>query len=108
LDAWVGTAGTLGSGLTGSTTTSNFLFGRLQVTTAKDLGLVAPGANTVYEIAATNILGASAGEIIAPMNAIVVRHHLFRVLVVGLLIVCVFRVNECLCADHPHEGYRRE
>ena len=30
---------TLGSGLTGSTTTSNFLFGRLQVNTAKELGL---------------------------------------------------------------------
>ena len=33
---------TLGSGLTGSTTTSNFLFGRLQVNTAKELGLIAP------------------------------------------------------------------
>lgn len=64
--------GTLGSGLTGSTTTSNFLFGRLQVATASNLGLVAPGSNTVYEVAATNILGASAGEIIAPMNAVVI------------------------------------
>ena len=70
-------AGTLGSGLTGSTTTSNFLFGRLQVgaagacrasrvcvcaaansdpndgvqvTTAKKLGLVSPGVNTVYVV----------------------------------------------------------
>lgn len=49
--------GTLGSGLTGSTTTSNFLFGRLQVTTAKNLGLVTPGRNTVYEIAGTVQVG---------------------------------------------------
>jgi len=33
--------GMMGSALTGSTTTSNFLFGRLQVNTAKSLGLTA-------------------------------------------------------------------
>lgn len=64
--------GTLGSGLTGSTTTSNFLFGRLQVTTAKDLGLVTATRNSVFEVAGVQVLGASAGEIIAPMNAIVI------------------------------------
>lgn len=64
--------GTLGSGLTGSTTTSNFLFGRLQATTAKQLELVQLSVNSVYEVAATNILGASAGEIVAPMNAVVI------------------------------------
>ena len=63
--------GMLGSGLTGSTTTSNFLFGRLQVNTAKRLGLL-NGKNSVWEVAAIQILGSSAGEIISPMNAVVI------------------------------------
>ena len=81
---------TLGSGLTGSTTTSNFLFGRLQVNTAKRLGLIAPqgclygaakiagsGAvactrNSIFEVGAAQMFGATAGEIISPMNAVVI------------------------------------
>ena len=79
---------TLGSGLTGSTTTSNFLFGRLQVNTAKELGLISPpgclfgaaahaGAvactrNSIYEVGAAQMFGATAGEIISPMNAVVI------------------------------------
>lgn len=62
--------GALGSGLTGSTTTSNFLFGRLQVQTAIDLGLVKRGYNSVYEIAGMQVLGATAGEMVAPLNAV--------------------------------------
>ncbi len=44
--------GMLGSGLTGSTTTSNFLFAKLQVNTALKLGLIKAGHNSVYEITA--------------------------------------------------------
>lgn len=62
--------GMLGSGLTGSTTTSNFLFGRLQIQTAIDLGLVTPTKGNIYAVAAAQILGATAGEMIAPMNAV--------------------------------------
>merc|ERR1712176_1363227 len=64
--------GMLGSGLTGSTTTSNFLFGRLQVATALELGIIDPtnGKNTIWEVAAAQILGATGGEIISPMNAV--------------------------------------
>jgi L-lactate permease len=63
--------GMLGSGLTGSTTTSNFLFSKLQAQTALDLGLL-NGRNSVYEVTAAQILGASAGEILSPMNAVVI------------------------------------
>jgi len=64
--------GMLGSGLTGSTTTSNFLFGRLQVSTAQALGLVTSSRNSVWEIGGIQILGATSGEIISPMNAVVI------------------------------------
>ena len=63
----------LGAGLTGSTTTSNFLFGRLQVQTALDLGLVKGGVNhvgNIWSVAGCQILGSSAGEAIAPQNAV--------------------------------------
>lgn len=71
--------GALGAGLTGSTTTSNFLFGRLQVQTALDLGLVRgvvgllPGEvryGSIWAVCGAQILGSSAGECIAPQNAI--------------------------------------
>jgi len=62
----------IGSGLTGSTTTSNFLFAKLQVNTALSLKLIEPGHNSVYEITAAQMMGASAGEIISPMNAVVI------------------------------------
>eukprot|EP01084_Bolivina_argentea_P073778 133872_1 len=64
--------GMMGSGLTGSTTTSNFLFGRLQVTTALELGLIDAknGMNTIWEVAGAQILGATGGEIVSPMNAV--------------------------------------
>lgn len=64
--------GMLGSALTGSTTTSNFLFGRLQVKTSEALGLLSTTRNSVYEIGGIQILGATAGEIISPMNAVVI------------------------------------
>jgi len=66
--------GFFGTALTGSTTTANFLFGRLQITTARSLGLLndATGKNTLWEFAAVNILGASTGEIISPMNSVVI------------------------------------
>lgn len=65
--------GALGAGLTGSTTTSNFLFGRLQVQTALDLGLVVGGpyrVGSLWSVAGCQIMGSSAGEAIAPQNAI--------------------------------------
>lgn len=62
--------GMLGSGLTGSTTTSNFLFGQLQVQTAIDLDLVGNDYNSVWEIAGDQIFGSTTGEIISPMNAV--------------------------------------
>jgi L-lactate permease len=65
--------GALGAGLTGSTTTSNFLFGRLQVQTALDLGLVRGGPNrvgSIWSVAGAQILGSSVGEAIAPLNAV--------------------------------------
>mmetsp|Transcript_3750 Transcript_3750/g.6582 ORF Transcript_3750/g.6582 Transcript_3750/m.6582 type:complete len:758 (+) Transcript_3750:129-2402(+) len=62
--------GFLGAGLTGSTTTSNFLFGSLQVQTAIDLGLVTPDKGSVWAVAGVQILGSSAGELISPMNAV--------------------------------------
>lgn len=71
--------GALGAGLTGSTTTSNFLFGRLQIQTAFDLGLVRgmaglqPGEQrwgNIWAVCGTQILGCTAGECIAPQNAI--------------------------------------
>lgn len=68
--AFIPIIGMLGSGLTGSTTTSNFLFGQLQVQTSIDLGLVSKNHNTVWEIAGAQILGATGGEIISPMNAV--------------------------------------
>ena len=40
--------------------------------TALDLGLVTATRNSVYEVTAAGILGATAGEIISPMNAIVI------------------------------------
>ena len=61
--------GMLGSGLTGSTTTSNFLFSSLQVQTALKLNIVTPTNNSVYEIVGSQMLGATAGEIISPLNA---------------------------------------
>ena len=64
--------GMLGSFLTGSTTTSSFLFAQLQAETAVELGLVTETRNSVYEIGAAQILGASAGEIISPFNALVI------------------------------------
>jgi len=70
--------GMLGSGLSGSTTTSNFMFARLQVQTAISLGLVrfasvdADPKNSVYRITAAQMLGSTAGEIISPMNAVVI------------------------------------
>ena len=77
---------TLGSGLTGSSTTSNFLFGRLQVNTAKSLNLIEPSGclygglhgavacthNSIYKVGAAQMFGATAGEIISPMNAVVI------------------------------------
>lgn len=63
--------GMLGSALTGSTTTSNFLFARLQVSTVSKLGLLKT-QNSIWEVAGLQILGASAGEIISPMNAVVI------------------------------------
>ena len=69
--AFIPIIGMLGSGLTGSTTTSNFLFGQLQVQTAVDLKLAGPGTGTtIWQIAGDQILGSSAGEIIAPLNAV--------------------------------------
>jgi len=62
--------GMIGAGLTGSTTTSNFLFGRLQVQTAIDLGISGLNGVSPYAVAAINVLGSSAGEIISPMNAV--------------------------------------
>lgn len=97
---------TLGSGLTGSTTTSNFLFGRLQVNTAKELGLIAPqgclygaekflgsGAvactrNSVFEVGAAQMFGATAGEIISPMNAVVITLMVSHTTVPALLYTC--------------------
>eukprot|EP00808_Paulinella_micropora_P024517 g71485.t1 len=64
--------GMLGSGLTGSTTTSNFLFASLQANTAINLGIVTQTRNSVYEVGGVQILGSSAGEIISPMNAVVI------------------------------------
>jgi hypothetical protein len=64
--------GMLGSALTGSTTTSNFLFVRLQVATAIDLNLVTTTRNSVWEVSGLQILGATAGEMISPMNAVVI------------------------------------
>jgi len=64
--------GMLGSFLTGSTTTSSFLFAQLQAETAVELDLVTATRNSVYEIGAAQILGASAGEIISPFNALVI------------------------------------
>jgi lactate permease len=63
--------GMFGSALTGSTTTSNFLFGRLQVNTATEIGLL-QGKNSIWEVGAIQILGATAGEILSPMNAILI------------------------------------
>jgi len=62
--------GLLGAGLTGSTTTSNFLFGRLQVQTALNLGLVTPTTGSVWAVAGIQMLGSTAGELIAPQNAV--------------------------------------
>jgi lactate permease len=58
--------GMLGSGLTGSTSTSNALFGGLHMDTASKLGLDLP------KVAAAQVLGSTTGEMISPMNAIVV------------------------------------
>jgi L-lactate permease len=64
----------IGSALTGSSTTSAFLFAQLQVQTARALGLIneITGHNSVYEIAAVHNLGSTFGEIISPMNAVVI------------------------------------
>jgi len=58
--------GMLGSGLTGSTSTSNALFGGLHMDMATKLGLSLP------KVAAAQVLGSTTGEMISPMNAIVV------------------------------------
>lgn len=58
--------GMSGSALTGSTTTSNVLFGGLHMEAAQRLGL--PAVRT----AAAQVLGSSAGEMISPMNAVVI------------------------------------
>jgi len=62
--------GFLGSGLTGSTTTSNFLFGQLQVETALELELVTPEKGSAWAVAGVQILGSSAGELVSPLNAV--------------------------------------
>ena len=58
--------GMSGSALTGSTTTSNVLFGGLHIEAASRLGLPA------VKVAAAQVLGSSAGEMISPMNAVVI------------------------------------
>lgn len=58
--------GMLGSGLTGSTTTSNVLFGGLHMEAAAKLGL------PKLKVAAAQVLGSTTGEMISPMNAVVV------------------------------------
>lgn len=68
--AMVPVIGTLGSGLTGSTTTSNFLFGQLQVETCIDLNLITSTKNSVWEVAGAQMFGATGGEMISPMNAV--------------------------------------
>ena len=82
--------GMMGSGLTGSTTTSNFLFGQLQVQTAIDLGIITATKNSVWEIAGNQILGATAGEIISPMN---VRYHVLSFAIVRLIHTSSFNHN---------------
>ena len=63
--------GMIGSGLTGSTTTSNFLFARLQLQSALDLGLVtASGKGSAWAVGGAQILGSTAGEAISPMNSV--------------------------------------
>ncbi len=58
--------GMSGSALTGSTTTSNVLFGSLHMEAAGSLGL------PLVRTAAAQVLGSSAGEMISPMNAVVI------------------------------------
>ncbi|MDP7265889.1 MAG: L-lactate permease, partial [Candidatus Thermoplasmatota archaeon] len=58
--------GMSGSALTGSTTTSNVLFGGLHIEAATRLGL------PTVKVAAAQVLGSSAGEMISPMNAVVI------------------------------------
>ncbi len=58
--------GMLGSGLTGSTTTSNVLFGGLHIEAASKLGL------SFKQVSAAQVLGSTTGEMISPMNAVVV------------------------------------
>jgi len=58
--------GMSGSALTGSTTTSNVLFGGLHIEAATRLGL------PTIKVAAAQVLGSSAGEMISPMNAVVI------------------------------------
>ncbi len=60
--------GTLGASLTGSTTTSNFLFARLQIQTAIELKLVTPTSGSIWAVAGVQILGASGGELISPVR----------------------------------------
>jgi len=77
--------GMIGSALTGSTTTSNLMFARLQCQTSINLNLVkfihdsdgnlisgAVARSSIYMITAAQMLGSTAGEIISPMNAIVI------------------------------------
>lgn len=63
--------GMLGSAISGSTTTSNLLFGSLQITTARQLGIISATANSVSKVGAIQLLGTTCGEIISPMNAVV-------------------------------------
>lgn len=93
--------GMLGSALTGSTTTSNFLFSSLQVNTAQKLEMISEGRNSVFEIGAIQILGASAGEIISPMNAVVITllkgvDKKESALIVDLFPICLFWLSICI------------
>jgi len=63
---FIPTIGMSGSALTGSTTTSNVLFGGLHMAAADTLGL------SPVKTAAAQVLGSSAGEMISPMNAVVI------------------------------------
>jgi hypothetical protein len=64
--------GFVGAGLVGSSTTATFLFAQLQMNTCLELGIIVPGTrNSPEEVAAMQLIGASAGEIISPSNAII-------------------------------------
>jgi lactate permease len=58
--------GALGCAITGSTTSSNILFGGFQIEVADRLGL------SPIIISASQSVGCMAGEVISPLNAIVI------------------------------------